>query len=390
MRSNRGVAIMVGSLVLAVVAAGCGSSKGSSGGSGGSGSSGGTYKIGVLNATTGALGAVGQQEGQGMDLAVSEINAAGGIKGKMLELDKVDDQGSVNLSTAGFKRLATTDKVPLVIGPGISAAADGVAPLAQSYGVANILLISQAAVVNKTKYAFETPPPGVANAQAMVDFAKSRGAKTADLIYSNNPYGQEGLSDIKSQVGPAGMSLVGSDSWDPSKFDFTAQAAKAKSNNPAVIFLYGAGGASDGLLLKSVVASGYTGLIVGDLSFSAAPIPSAAGAAANKVVGLTAVNYGAPSTAEQKFLDAFKAKYGNPPSVLSAYAYVAVELAAAAIAKSSTFTGKDLAATIQSLNFNDGLIGTYNFTDSYHGGPQTGAFKPVSFNGTSYVPPVGS
>ena len=384
MRVNRGLALIAGGAVVALAASACSSS----GGSGGA-SAGGTFKIGVINETTGALGAIGQQEAQGMQLAVSQINAAGGIKGKKLALDAIDDQGSVNLSTAALKKLALQDKVSVIIGPGVSAPAYAIAPLADSYGVVDFPIVSQAVIANKTKNVFETPPPGTANAQAMVDYAKSQNAKTVTLIYANNPYGQEGLTDLSAAASKAGIKLIGSESWDPSKFDFTAQASKVKGENPNAVFLYGSGGASDGLLLKAVVNSGYQGKIIGDLTYSESTIPSAAGAAANRVVSLTAINYGSPSAAEKAFLTAFQAKFGALPSVLSAYAYVAVKMTAAALAKSPSSTGNDLAKTIQSLNYNS-LIGAYAYQTGYHGGPGAAAFKPVTFHGKNYASPPGS
>ncbi|HET6154122.1 MAG TPA: ABC transporter substrate-binding protein [Marmoricola sp.] len=366
---------------LALAAAACGSSSDS-------GSSSSTYKIGVLNALTGDLGAVGQQEDQGIELAVSQINAAGGINGKKLSLVKVDDQGSVNLSTAGFKKLATSDKVQAIVGPGISASALAVAPLADQYKVAQVLMVAQPDTVNGTRNVFEAAPPGKSNSEAMVKYAADSGAKSAALIWADNAYGQEGLKDISAATQADGMSLVSNESWDPSKFDFTAQAGKVASENPDVVFLYGAGGTSDATLLKAVRASGYKGKVVGDLSYAASTIPKAAGSASDTAVGLTALGYAAPTAVEKKFIDDFQAKYNSIPTVLSAYAYEAVQLVAAGIKKGG-YNGDKIAAAIQGMNFDNGLIGTYDFTKDYHGGPGVSAFKPVSFDSSgNYVKPV--
>ncbi len=145
---------------------------------------------------TGAVGAVGQQEHRGMELAVEEINAAGGVKGRKLKLETVDDQGSVNLTTAGFKKLATDTKVPVVIGPGITANAMASAPLAEQYGVTQVLLVAQPHIANGKKNVFGVPLPGKANSEAMVNYAKAQGYKSAAIIWGNTPYGQEGNKDI--------------------------------------------------------------------------------------------------------------------------------------------------------------------------------------------------
>lgn len=378
----------------ALALAACGSSSsggsGSSSGSSGGGSStkqsaGGSYSIGVLNSSTGALGAIGQQETQGIELAVAEINAAGGVNGHQLKTVSIDDQGSVNLSTAAFKKLATSDKVAAIIGPGVSATAKAVAPLADQYGVAEVLIIAQPEVANGTKNVFEVPPPGYANAQAMVAYAKAKGVKTAGLIYANNPYGQAGLTDISAAAAKQGIALQSTDSWDPAKFDFTAQVSKVTAGNPDAVFLYGSGGTSDALLLKATRAGGYKGKVIGDLTYSTSTIPQAAGAAADSVVSLTAVNYGSPSPDEQKLFASFKAKYGTLPTVLSVYSYTAVKLVAAGMVKAGD-NGKAIATAIQGLNF-PSTVGQFAYTSSYHAGPGAAAFKPVGFKGGAYTTP---
>ena len=354
------------------------------GGSGGSGSSSGdsTYTLGVLNSLTGSLGAVGQQEQKGMNLAVKQINAAGGVGGHQLALKFVDDQGSVNQSTAAFKQLATADTVPVILGPGISAPAKAVAPLADQYGVTNILLVAQAVVANGTKNVFEIPPTGDANAQAMVGYAAEQGgAKTAALIFANNPYGEEGNTDISAAAQKAGIRMVGSEPWDPAAFDFTAQATKVAGLAPDVVFLYGSGGTSDAQLLKAVRDAGYRGKIVGDLTYSPTGIPGRAGAAADSVVALTAVNFGHPSDEEKSFLDAYQGEYHETATVLAAYAYVAVKLAAAGLEKAGKADGRAVAAAIQSLDYKS-LIGTLAYTSS------ADVFKPVSFKGSEFALPV--
>lgn len=381
--ARRGVLAAATGAAVALAAAACGSSGGSSS-AGGSG----PYTIGVLNATTGALGVVGQQEAQGMNLAVAQINAAGGVHGHKLRLLTVDDQASVNLSTAGMKRLITSDKVPVIIGPGISATAAADAPLADRYGIAQILMVAQPSVVNGTKGVFETPPPGSANSLAMVDYAQSKGVKSAAIIWSANPYGQEGNTDITGAAGKAGMKIVSSESWDPTAFDFTAQASKVTSENPGAVFLYGAGGSSDALLLKAVRQAGYKGLVIGDLSYASSVIPTVAKSFADSVVGLTAINFGAPDPTEKAFIDAFTAKYGSPPTVLSAYAYIAVQEAAAAIRKAGSFTGPAIVKALSSLTY-DSVIGQMAYTRSWHAGPNNPAvFKPVTFDASgAYAAP---
>ncbi|CND50900.1 urea ABC transporter%2C urea binding protein [Mycobacterium tuberculosis] len=380
--AKRGHAVIAALAALTLTATACGSS----GSDTSDASSGDTYTIGVLNSMTGAVGAVGQQESRGMELAVEEINAAGGVKGRKLKLETEDDQGSVNLTTAGFKKLATDTKVPVVIGPGITANAMASAPLAEQYGVTQVLLVAQPHIANGKKNVFGVPLPGKANSQAMVNYAQAQGHKSAAIIWGNTPYGQEGNKDISAAAKAAGIDIVNSEGFDGGKFDFTAQASKAAARNPDAVFLYGGGGNSDALLLKAMVATGYKGQIIGDLAYSTPTIPKTAGPAADRVVSLTPVNYGSPDPETKKFLDDYEAKFNEGASVLSAYAYVAVKMVAAGIEKAGAYKGEELSKAIQSLNF-ESIIGKLAYTDQYHGGPNADAFKPVGFKNGEYAAP---
>lgn len=374
----------VGAAGLAIGLTACGG--GSSGSSGSSSNS--TYTFGVLNSLTGDLGAVGQQERNGIQLAVKEINAAGGVDGHKLAVSYFDDQGSVNQTTAGFKQLATGKKVPVILGPGITASSQAVAPLADQYGVAEVLFVAQPQTVNGTKNVFETAPPQDAASQAMVDYASKAGAKTAALISATNPYGQEGNAGVTKAAKAAGINLVSNDTWDPSKFDFTAQASKVTSLNPDVVFLYGAGGTSDALLLKAVRAAGYQGKVVGDLSYSTSTIPQAAGPAADTVVAFSPIDFANPQGDTKKFIDQYKAAYKGNPTALSAYGYAGVQVAAAGLKKAGKADGSAIASAIQGLNYKS-VVGTLAYTKSYHGGPESsGTYKPVSFKNGEYAAPV--
>lgn len=70
------------------------------------------------------------------------------------------------------------------------------------------------------------------NSQAMVDWAASKGAKTGALIYANNPYGQEGDTAINAAAPEAGIEMLNSEGWDPTKFDFTAQPRRWPTSTP--------------------------------------------------------------------------------------------------------------------------------------------------------------
>lgn len=381
---KRSLLIFAGLTTLVLLDAACGSSAGT-----GSASSDGMYKIGIIQSFTGSLGTIGQDEETGISLALSKINASGGVKGKKLSLAVVDDQGSVSEGTAGMKKLAIDDGVKVVIGPVVTSVAAAVAPMADTYNVLDLVLSNDTALTSNTKNAFNTAASGQADAQEMVNYAVHHGAKTAALIYSNGAYGQEGKSYLTPAASKAGLRMVSENSWDSTGFNFTAQASQAKSANPDVIFLYGVGASEDGLLLKAVVASGYKGLIVGDLSYSFPDILQTAGAAANRIVATTTLDTGDPNPAEAAFMSAYKSKYHKLPDSLAQGGYDSLMLAADVIAKSPSYDGSALVRTLISNKF-QGLRGTFAYSEASHGGPGLDAWVTVAWKNGQLVAPSGS
>ena len=276
-----------------------------------------------------------------------------------------------------------------MIGPGISATAKAVAPLADQYDVTQILLVAQPAVANGTKNVFEVPLPGTANAEAVVKYAASKGVKTASVIWANNPYGQAGNTDITAAAKGAGISIVNSEGFNPAKFDFTAQAGKVASANPEAVFLWGAGGAADALVLKAVRASGYKGKVIGDLTYSTSTIPEAAGEAADSVVSLTAVDYGAPEGETKRLIDAYKAKYANETlTVLEARTRTSPSSWPSPASRRRARSSARRSPRRSSRSTTERRRHELEYTDTYRGGPTADAFKPLSFKNGKFAPPA--
>ena len=131
---------LVAAGAVAVAVAGCGSSSSSStsggsstgGASTGSSSESGPIKFGYLNALTGPYAVAGLPELNGAKLAVKDINAAGGVCKRQLQLAATaDDQGQPNLSIAGLRKLVQQDGLKLVIGPTITPPGLATAPVAE-------------------------------------------------------------------------------------------------------------------------------------------------------------------------------------------------------------------------------------------------------------------
>lgn len=374
MKRTRQTAALTASLSAMVLLGACSSAEDSAGNTAESEN----CTVGVMNATTGSLGFVGKAENEGMQLAADEINADGGVGGKPLKLDFVDDRGSVNTGTTNFKRLAA--KYPIILGPGITSVAQATAGLATQGKVVMMTLVGQPELTEGTDYVFEIVGSQNSNSQAMVDYMDTLGIKQASIIAVNDPYGTNGLKLIESFAEEAGIEITDTSTYNADAFDFTPQASQIAEKNPPGLFLNGSGGASTPQVLKAIRAAGYKGPIVADVTLATEDVPEVAGPAAETVVALSQVNYPDPNEVTKKLFDAYAAdNKGALPSSLVASGYDAVKVVALALEETGcATTGEKVKDALEEVTY-DGVLGMHDYEPGEHAGADATSFKPITF-----------
>lgn len=176
---------------------------------------------------------------RGIEIAVKEINAAGGIKGNPMVVIYEDSKDSPQASVSAFQKLTSMDKVQVVIGPMMSGEALAVAPIAARDGVV---------VITPTATSPKVSGSGLyrgctridKQAEALTKYAKDvlKTTKVA-ILYSNEPYGK-GCNEVFTKFfGDVGIPVVIAESFMVGDRDFSAQLTKIKQNQFDLIFIPG-------------------------------------------------------------------------------------------------------------------------------------------------------
>ena len=353
----------------------------------------GTVDIGFLNALTGPYAVAGGPELAAVKLAISDVNAAGGVCGMKMNLKATaDDQGQANLSIAGLRKLVQQDGVKLLIGPGITPPMRAIAPVAQSLKVMVIGETAQRDPWQGRSYIFSGVTPQDVYAPLMVNYIAKKlgpGKHKVGILYANVPYAQSGYDLLKAAIAKRGWTITVSDNWDVSKFDFTSQAQKVAQANPEALFFWGAATPADGQILKQVRDAGYKGPAVGDVAYTLPFIPGVAGTAASTIVMPSQLDTVKPSPAVKKFLAAYKKATKQPATFLAAAAYDDVNLIAAGVKRAGCKTDPDSVSKAMIGLTYAGLTGQFHYTASYKGGPASQSFKEITYNSKGqqvYVP----
>lgn len=286
----------------------------------------GTIKIGGVCPLSGSVAVYGVEARNGIQMAVEEINAAGGINGKPVELIVEDDEGNPEKTVNAYKKLTTKDQVKIVIGSLTSGCTQAITSLAQAQKVLVVAPAATApAVTDAGNYIFRTcfidPFQGTVGAKFATENLGSR--KAAVLYDSGNDY-SVGLADnFRKGFEAAGGQIVASESYNTGDKDFNAQLTKIKNAAPDVVYLpdyY----ATVALIAKQLRAQGIKTPIVGADGWGGI-VENAGDEVLN---GFYSDHYAADST-EPKVIDfvaKYTAQFGSTPTSFAALGYDAMYL----------------------------------------------------------------
>ena len=315
---------------------------------GGSGSS--TIKVGGVAPLSGGVAVCGVECKNGIDLAIEEINAAGGINGKTLEFICEDDEGDPAKSVNAYKKLVTNDGVEYVIGSLTSGCTIALTNLAQNQKILQIAPAATAtAVTDAGNYIFRACFIDPFQGRVGGKFAfENLSAKKAAILYDiGNDYSVGLTENFESEFTKLGGSIVSKESYATGDKDFNAQLTKIKAAKPDVVYLpdyYG----TVALIAKQLRAQGIDTPIVGADGWDG--LTENAG---DEVLNGYYSNHYAEdsdSPAVQKFVGSFKAKYNKSPNSFAALGYDSVYMLKDAILKAGTTDGEKVRAAFETTD----------------------------------------
>jgi branched-chain amino acid transport system substrate-binding protein len=323
----------------------------------------GPIKIGEYGSLTGATATFGQATKRGVELAVEEINAAGGVKGRMLEVIVEDDQGKTPETQAAVQKLVDLDKVVAVIGEVASTRSLVGAPVCQAAGIPMITPSSTNPKVTEVgDYIFRVCFIDPFQGEVMARFAHDTlGATRAAIVKDvKNDY-SVGLSQFFADTfTKLGGEIVSEESYQEGEKDFKGVLTNIKGKNPQVIFVPGYY-TDAGLVAQQARELGLTVPLLGGDGWESPLLLEVGGAALDGCYYSNHYFAGAPIPRIQEFGQKYKAKYGEEPDSLTALAYDATNLLAAAMTRAPSLKGSDLRDAIKATKDFPGVCGTVNF-----------------------------
>ena len=347
-----------------------------SGCSGSNGASSDTIKIGVNYEQSGGVATYGQDSVDGINMAIDEVNAAGGINGKKIELVTYDTKSDPAEALTLATKLMTQDKVLAILGPATSGSFTATIPAANQYKIPVISGSATADSVtvdssgNVQEYAFRTCFSDSSQGTAAAKYAASTlNAKTAVIIKDNSSDYGKGLADnFSAAFTAAGGTIVDQEAYVSGDTDFNAILTRVRGMQFDMIYLPGYYNEA-GLIIKAARELGITQPVIGPDGFDSPDLLSLAGASALNDVYFTN-HYSSLDQSDkvQTFLTAFKAKFNKEPSAFNALGYDTANFVVDAIKRASasgTLTGESVKDALAATTDFPAVTGTFS-VDAHH------------------------
>jgi ABC-type branched-subunit amino acid transport system substrate-binding protein len=297
------------------------------------------YRLGFSGPLSGPDSYYGLAAKDGAELAIHEINQAGGVRGTPLEIVYADDQNNTAEAQTVLLQLAKTDQVPIILGINSSSVTLATCKKAEELQVVQYSIGSSPKIGPACgSYTFQLQGNDQEQGAAFVSIAQYLKATAAAVVYINNDYGVGNKNSFVTRAQTAGLNILAEIPLMPDGTDYATEVDQLKRLKPPLVafIAYGKEGA---VFLRQAQAAGLATQFVADTNWGD---PSVWPLAGDALTGLIALQAGAHTSPEyQTFAAAFQAYYHKPPAIWAEYFYDEVRLAALAIAAGG-YTGRGI------------------------------------------------
>lgn len=325
----------------------------------------GAITLGVVTSLTGSKAAFGEAQQNGYELALEEINAAGGVSGHSLGLIYVDDQGEPEQAIVAAEQLITQEEVPLVLG---SYSSNCTFPMAGVTEAHQTPLISPCAATDTLtqqgyEWVFRINAPSSQYSETMFDFlSEMTDAQTVAILFESTDFGTSTARAARESAEVRGLEVVAYEPYDANASDLTPLLTTVKEAQPDVVFAVSY--LADAVLLMQqsheidlnarLFAGGAAGFTLPDFI-------EQAGSDAEHAVSVsqwaTDVNW----PGAQEFTRKYQERYGELPGLHAAEAYTALYLAVDVLERANSLDKEKIQAALRDTDIEQTIFGPIKF-----------------------------
>ena len=353
--------------VMALSLAGCSGGSMDDSSSSSAKASGDSITIGTVTTNSGTAAAYGEAEVKGFELAVSELNAKGGINGKKVKLESMDDKGDATEASNAYNKLAGDNNVLAVAGPTISATTAAVAPLADQSKLVTIAPAATSDSIETGNYLFRTCFKDSYQGEVAARFAAEnlKVKKVAVLYGTGDPYSSgvgEAFAKAAEKLGLEVVDKESSSSADDT--EYSAQLQKIQASGAELLYAPYYYSVAGPYIIPQARSVGFEGYVMGPDGYDGLKLTGDK-SQYNKTYYTT--HYSADdntNTKVQDFIKSYKSKNNAEPNTFAALGYDTIYMIKQAIEKAGeNATREDVRNAVAGMTF-DGVTGKFTMDKS--------------------------
>ena len=322
-----------------------------------------TIKIGVIVPLTGNAGVLGDYALKGMQLAVDEQNAKGGLLGKKIELDIQDSKGDPKEGVSVIKNMLAQEQKPFLIYSIVSGVTLALKPETEKNKILLMSAVGTDRFLENSRFTIRNYVSASTIGQNLASYL-TENLKVRNLVifYSNNEYGSSVKDAVKKLCEERGLQVT-VEPYDESSLDYKSLIAARVGRETQAIYVVGIGKGL-GTMFKQIRERGYTGKIVGDQLMNAPDVISVAGDALKGIPYLDfAFETNSTNPDTKAFVDAFRNKFHTDPQNFSVIAYDGAKMLFGTVENIKTVDGEKLVDALNGIKDYHGVFGPVFVTD---------------------------
>jgi branched-chain amino acid transport system substrate-binding protein len=341
-------------------------------------------RIGGLFAQSGPAAVVGTPTKLVAEMTIKQINAAGGVLGRPLELISYDTESSPDVALRQARQLVEGDHVLAIIGPTSTGEGLAVKKYTEEKHVPVVMTVGGDAIIAGGKFGpcawtFKAPQRTATAVKKIYEYLKGKNISKIGVLSAKDAFGQDGLTELAANAGKYGITIVAKETFDPKGTDFSAQAFKLQAAAPQAVVVWTIGPAG-GIAAKNFAALPGTRPLL--IQSHGQPGPSyleLAGEAAGGTV-MPGTKLMAPESLPdedpqkiviESFVKAYKEngiQEKFPLNTHSGYAHDALTLLRAGLEKAGKADPEALRQALENLQGVVGVSGVYSLSPQDHNG----------------------
>ena len=328
-------------------------------------------KIGVINMLTGPFAEGGSFQVNGLQLALEDINKAGGILGHPVEL-RTEDNASSNPGTVlAFSKLFTDPAIKAIVGPIASTQIQAASPAIAKAGIPTMIGGTDPSLTRvNNKWVFRARPNDLYSSKVIADFGvNTLKLKKWAIVHATDAFGQGGAKALTDTLQALGVTPILDQGYTSNSQDFTPIVLAIKKSGAEVLGTYMTVPADQAIFAKQLRQLGVNVQWVGSPTTAAVTTRNLAGEALYGTYAVADFNAEA-NEAAREFTKRYRERFGIYPDNFASWSFDALHILALAMNNANSTEPEAVRKAILTIKGYQGLEGTYEFDargDGLHG-----------------------